>query len=68
MMGGDVDCSSKGVMGITVSERSSSLLIVVIYPLFYSYLQNSQAADLGNKRFGDLTKVAKMCMLFQIKT
>lgn len=52
MMGGDVDCSSKGVMGITVSERSSSLLIVVIYPLFYFYLQNSQAADLGNKRFG----------------
>ncbi|XP_014358864.2 probable Ufm1-specific protease [Papilio machaon] len=28
MMGGDVDCSSKGVMGVKVSERNSSLLIV----------------------------------------
>lgn len=29
MMGGDIDCSSKGVMGIHVSDNDASLLIVV---------------------------------------
>lgn len=29
MMGGDVDCSSKGVMGIHVVDNEASLLIVV---------------------------------------
>ncbi|XP_026763477.2 uncharacterized protein LOC113521977 [Galleria mellonella] len=28
MMGGDVDCSSKGIMGIRLGERDASLLIV----------------------------------------
>lgn len=29
MMGGDVDCSSKGIMGIHVNGSDSSLLVVV---------------------------------------
>lgn len=29
MMGGDVDCASKGIMGIHIGQRDASLLIVV---------------------------------------
>ncbi|VVD00172.1 unnamed protein product [Leptidea sinapis] len=28
MMGGDVDCSSKGIMGLHIDDKESSLLIV----------------------------------------
>lgn len=37
MMGGDVDCSSKGIMGIHVNGAESSLLVVVSksFQLYY---------------------------------
>lgn len=47
MMGGDIDCSSKGIMGIYKSDKDTYLLVVVgisyfIYICMYAYIYRSK--------------------------